>query len=652
MKTELGEHASQAEARARAIFEASNEAIGVSNNGVHVQVNAAYARLFGFSSPFELVGLPISSVVHESDQQRVREIMTRRARGEPAPTRYQVKARRRDGSPLEIEVQLSPFGKPESLNVVVVVRDVTEQRKFESQLAASEHRLRMMCHQMPVGVWELDLSGARDVVDELRAAGVQDLVAHFGAHPVDSLRCLRTMRVLSANPSACALVEANDEPQLLASMHRFIPPESVSAFTLLFSQFAEGMKRVAAIEAWMRTLKGGRCWVSLTVTPVSGHERDWARVLVTTTDLTERERLREELRHGEKLEAIGRLAGGVAHDFNNLLCTILASSDVALMELPRDSSLTEPLALIREASLRAKDLVQQILTFGRKDKPRLIPLDLSTAVSSALGLARAALPAVIQLDSQIEPEVGTVLADHTQLNRVIMNLCSNARDALLPRGGQVLVSLERVGRQARLRVKDDGAGMDEAIRARLFEPYLTTKPNGHGLGLAVVHGIVAGLGGTIHVESARGEGTCFEVYLPLSNVAAIPEAPKIAQCGEHERLLLVDDQPLVRAGLSRLLSSLGYIVSEAADGQEALERLRAGPGEFDLVISDQTMPRLSGLELAKALRADGSRMPIILCSGFSEVLDEQNALRVGVSGVLAKPIDRTSMAAAVRRALG
>jgi CheY-like chemotaxis protein len=168
----------------------------------------------------------------------------------------------------------------------------------------------------------------------------------------------------------------------------------------------------------------------------------------------------------------------------------------------------------------------------------------------------------------------------------------------------------------------------------------------------VVHGIVAGLGGSIHVESAVGRGTCFEVLLPIANQPAVTDATRVTERGEHERLLLVDDQPLVRAGLSRLLSSLGYRVSEAADGQEALERLRATPGEFDLLISDQTMPRLSGLELARALRAEGSRMPIILCSGFSEVLDEQNALKVGVSGVLAKPIDRTSMAAAVKRALG
>ena len=650
--TDRTENVSQAEARARAIFDASNDAIGVSHDGVHTEVNAAYARLFGFDSPAALVGLPVLRVVHESDQARVREMMDRRARGEQLPTRYRVRAKRRDGGPMEIEVQVSSFGRAEDRSAVVVVRDVTAQRDFEAQRAASEQRLRMLCHQMPVGVWELDLSGARAIVDEVRARGVEDCVAHFNGHPADRMRCLRSMRLVSANPAACQLMEAADEEELLASLHRFIPPESVAAFTLLFAQFAQGTKKVATNEAWTRTMKGNKRWVALTVTAVTGHEQDWTRVLVTTADMTEREQLREELRHREKLEAIGRLAGGVAHDFNNLLATILASADVSPSDCPPTSPLAENFTLIREASLRAKDLVQQILTFGRKDRPRPIPLEVSATVSTVLGLARAALPPTVRLETLIAPAVGTVLADHTQLNRVIMNLCSNARDALLPKGGQIVVSLERAGMNARLRVKDDGVGMDESIRARLFEPYLTTKPNGHGLGLAVVHGIVAGLGGSIHVESALGQGTCFEVLLPLANVPAVTDAAKKIECGEHERLLLVDDQPLVRAGLSRLLSSLGYQVSEAADGQEALERLRAAPGAFDLVISDQTMPRLSGLELARALRADGSRMPIILCSGFSEALDEQNALKVGVSGVLAKPIDRTSMAAAVKRALG
>ncbi len=652
------------EARARAVFEVSSEAMGVCREGKHVEVNAAFARLFGYESADELVGVPVVDLIEPSDHLRVTWLMQRRARGEATPSNYLARARRKDGSTLLIEVEASSYREADSHTSVVVMRDVTAQREFEDRLAASEHRLRQLCHQMPVGVWEIDLSETRRTVDELQARGVSDCAAHFRDHCEDTLRCMAAIEILSANHAACEQSGVKDEAELLGSLYRFIPPESVADVRQIFTEFAAGVK-VVTTEAWALTITGERRWVSLRATALSGHEHDWARVLVTTTDLTdhkkareEKDHLQEQLRHKEKLEAIGRLAGGVAHDFNNLLAAILSSVEVSLHDTlaPPPVRVRESLTLIREASLRAKDLVQQILTFGRKDKPRLVPLDIAEVVTGALMLARAALSSNIQLEARIANDLGTVLADRTQVHQVLLNLCSNARDAVQP-GGHIWVTLERLaargdeGPRARLRVKDDGAGIDEAIRARLFEPYLTTKPHGHGLGLAVVHGIVAGLGGTIHVESAPGHGTCFDVYLPLVETRVNPAA-SVSSVSAQERLLLVDDQPLVRAGLCRLLQSMGYQVTEASDGQDALERLRAAPNDFDLVISDQAMPRLSGLELAQALRADGSRMPIILCSGFCEALDEENAIKSGVSGVLAKPIDRSSMATAVRQALG
>ena len=646
----------RAEARARAVFEVSNEAMGVCREGRHVEVNAAFARLFGYESPLELVGQPVLNLVDPSDHSRITSLMQRRARGEATPSSYLAKAVRRDGSKLLLEVQASSYREADFHTQMVVMRDVTAQREFEERLAASEHRLRQLCHEMPVGVWEVDLSETRRTVDALRAQGVSDCAAHFRDHPEDTSRCLGAIQVLSANQMACEQSGAKDEAELIASLRRFMAAGAVADVTQLFAEFAAGV-RVVTAETWARTLTGERRWVSLRATAVSGHEHDWARVLVTTTDMTEhkkaceeKEQLQEQLRHKEKLEAIGRLAGGVAHDFNNLLAAILSSVEVSLDDTTAKTPVGESLILIREASLRAKDLVQQILTFGRKDRPKLVPLDIAEVVTQALTLARAALSSNIHLEAKIAADAGTVLADRTQVHQVLLNLCSNARDAVKP-GGHITVTLERLAARVRLRVKDDGAGMDEAIRARLFEPYLTTKPNGHGLGLAVVHGIVAGLGGTIDVESAPGHGTCFDVFLPLVETQVTPVAG-VSSVSSQEHLLLVDDQPLVRAGLCRLLQSMGYRVTEACDGQDALERLRAAPNDFDLIISDQSMPRLSGLELARALRADGSRTPIILCSGFSEALDEENAQKSGVSGVLAKPVDRSSMATAVRRALG
>jgi PAS domain S-box-containing protein len=646
-----------AEARARAFFDATTEAMGISREGLHVEVNTAYAKLFGYASPAELVGLPILELIDESEHPRISEAVRRRARGEPTPATYPLKAKRRDGSKLLLEVQAAGYPDGEIHTTVVVMRDVTAQRAFENKLAASEQRHRELFHQVPVGVWELDLSGARTVVNELFAGGVRSFEEHCFAHPGDLARCFGAIRVLSVNQAVCELAGAKDQAELVAGLSRFIRPESIPELELALARFADG-RRVVTTEGWVGTLAGARRWVALRATPVGGHEEDWARVLVTTADMTERwtareekERLQEQLRHSEKLEAIGRLAGGVAHDFNNLLAAILSSAEVSLHAGP-GAPIHESLSLIREASLRARDLVQQILTFGRKDTPRAAPLDISETVTAALGLARATLSSTIHLEVAIAPNVGTVLADRTQVHQVLLNLCSNARDAVSPTG-HVTVSLDRVEDppRARLRVKDDGVGMDEALRARLFEPYLTTKPNGHGLGLAVVHGIVVGAGGTVEVESAPGKGTCFDVYFPLIEGRAMPTPSPTTSESANERVLLVDDQPLVRAGLRRLLVSLGYRVTEAADGQEALERLRATPADFDLVISDHTMPRLSGLDLARALRTEGLLVPMILCSGYSEALGEVNTSALGVSEVLAKPVDRASMAAAVRRAL-
>jgi CheY-like chemotaxis protein len=237
----------------------------------------------------------------------------------------------------------------------------------------------------------------------------------------------------------------------------------------------------------------------------------------------------------------------------------------------------------------------------------------------------------------------------------VLNLCANARDAVGPTGS-ISVSLTRVtsaegAPRARLTVLDDGVGMDEAMRARVFEPYLTTKTLGHGLGLAVVHGIVTGAGGTIEVESEKGKGTRFDLHFPLLETPAEAKPAPLESVGGHERVLLVEDQPMVRSALRRLLASLGYVVTEASDGQEALDRVRATPTAFDLVLSDQTMPRLSGLELAKALLAELPNVRVLLCTGFSEHLDEASALKLGVRGVLAKPVDRATMASAVRAAL-
>jgi CheY-like chemotaxis protein len=259
--------------------------------------------------------------------------------------------------------------------------------------------------------------------------------------------------------------------------------------------------------------------------------------------------------------------------------------------------------------------------------------------------------------------VGSVLADRNQVHQVVLNLCANAREALGGRG-RVEVELEQTGpparpdapatRWARLRVRDDGVGLDEATRSRLFEPYLTTRGDagGHGLGLAVVHGIVTAGGGTISVESAPGRGATFDVSLPILDQAPALPPPAPRALGGRERLLLVDDEPLVRAAHRRVLTSLGYVVAVASDAEEALALLRAAPSGFDLVVTDMAMPGMSGFELARLWLREQPGARVLLCTGFSEDVDEASARAAGLKGLLLKPVSREDLDGAIRAALG
>jgi PAS domain S-box-containing protein len=659
-----------AETRFRAFFEAAREAMGISLRGVHVLVNPAYARLFGFERPQDLVGRSILDLIAPAEQAQVVDLIHRRTSDVAGtPGSYDVRARRVDGSEFLLEVRASSYASEGDVFTVVVLRDVTKERDDAARLEERERRYRELFDQVPVGVWEEDLSGVKELLDGLRARGVSDLAAHFKANPSDIVACARAVRVLDVNANACETAAAKDKAELFANLDKVFRPESMEGFAQQLVQLVEG-RRITLIEGWNGRLDGGRRWVVVRGVVAAGHEADWSRVVITTVDVTERRQAREEkarledrLRHAEKLEAVGRLAGGVAHDFNNILAAILGFAELSIEETSPGSSLHDSQLHIREAARRARDLIRQILTFGRRDRTEQKPVDVAVVVGEALALARAGIPATVEVATHIDPTSGAVLADPTQLHQIVLNLCSNARDAVGERG-RIEVTLAPVqigaevpevppGRYVQLRIRDDGAGMDQETRARLFEPYMTTKGShgGHGLGLAVVHGIVAGSGGAVRVESAPGQGATFDVYFPrLEQAAAIPAGPAESPRGV-ERILLVDDEPLVRAAHRRTLQSLGYIVTEARDGQEALELLRAAPGAFDLVLTDQSMPRLSGADLARLLLAEQPAARIILCTGYSDAIDEDGARALGVKALLDKPIDRWTLAVAVREAL-
>jgi PAS domain S-box-containing protein len=393
---------------------------------------------------------------------------------------------------------------------------------------------------------------------------------------------------------------------------------------------------------------------------------------ITRFKAMEQERLDAEiqLRQSQKMEALGTLAGGVAHDFNNILAIIQGYAEVARRSLPPGSPTDADLQEVLEASDRAKDLVRQILAFSRKSERERKPTQVRSVVEDAMRLVRASIPSTIQIRTNLSSRA-VMMADATDIHQVLMNLCSNAAHAMRQHGGTLSVSLTDVvaGRgsrradtggpqppSVRLEVADTGEGIDSAIRERIFDPFFTTKAKGvgTGLGLAIVHGIVKNHGGSIGVTSEPGRGTTFLVDLPtLESLPAEETAQAPALPRGNERLLVVDDEPALARGLTRLLSTLGYQVESRSSGPDALAAVRSQPPDrpFDLVLSDMTMPAMTGAALAVELLRLERPPAVLLCTGYSDSIDREKAMALGIQGFLMKPFSARTIADTVREVL-
>ena len=371
-----------------------------------------------------------------------------------------------------------------------------------------------------------------------------------------------------------------------------------------------------------------------------------------------------------KIQAIGTLAGGIAHDFNNILFPIVGYTELTMDEVSEDSVAHKNLEEILKAANRAKDLVKQILTFSRQSDQERKPVKVQNIIKEALKLLRASIPASIEIIHKIQDDCGPVMGDATQIHQVIMNLCTNAYQAMQDKGGKLEIILNEVdigyeetidrigmqpGKHLQLLVKDEGCGMDAAVMDRIFEPYYTTKEQGKGtgLGLSVIHGIVKNHRGDITVKSTPGKGTIFQVYLPLIedlDVGADLEATAGVTRGE-ERILLVDDEEQIVAMERQMLENLGYQVTARTDSQEALKVFAEQPHNFDLVITDMTMPHMSGDQLAQKMLDIEPNIPVILCTGFNEVITEDKALAMGIQKFVMKPIVKNDLATTIRTVL-
>ena len=383
----------------------------------------------------------------------------------------------------------------------------------------------------------------------------------------------------------------------------------------------------------------------------------------------EKAKLEAQLLHLQKMETIGTLAGGIAHDFNNILTPILGYTEMALEELSDESTLKYDMDQISNAATRGKDLVQQILTFSRQVDVDKKPIELHNVIKEVLNLIRASFPSNIEIRQNLGKNCGTILADATQMHQIIMNICTNAYHAMMNKGGILDVRLDvreinsrrfksanklKSGTYVRLSISDTGHGMDKQTIDRIYEPFFTKKEvgSGSGLGLSVVHGIVSSYDGSIEVSSKPGKGTRFMIYLPQhsSENADLDNAKEEISKGK-EQILFVDDEKEITYMGKKMLESLGYSVEIRTDGYSALKDLRNDPDKYDLLVTDQAMPKMLGTELVKAARLIREDLKVIIITGFRDAIPNNAMIELGVSEIISKPLIISDFSKLIREVL-
>ena len=371
-------------------------------------------------------------------------------------------------------------------------------------------------------------------------------------------------------------------------------------------------------------------------------------------------------RHVQKMEAVGTLAGGISHDFNNILAAMMGYVNLSLHDLPANSHVRHNLKQVLKAGERARNLIKQILAFSRRVDQESAPMNIAPVAKEVLKLMKATLPSYIEIRQDVDNDPGNVLADPGAIHQVLMNLCSNASHAMRQNGGVLSVWVKTLCAKSQalpaelitrdedfvfFGVADTGTGIEQNTLDRIFEPYFTTKESneGTGLGLAVVHGIIEGLGGFISVESEQGRGTAISIYLPICEMpeSKADENPAYAM-GAGERILFVDDEKALVEIASRNLSRMGYRAACYAHPESALEAFQRDPSSFDIVITDLTMPKITGDRLAAEIKTIRPEVPVIICTGYSEHACGESAKRLGVEAVLLKPLDDSKLSSTLR----
>lgn len=514
-----------------------------------------------------------------------------------------------------------------------IVRDISRRKLTESALRRSEKEYRLLVENATEGI----------------------LIIHDGI-------------IEYANPHILELSGYSEKELTNRRFIEFVRPEDQKLLTNAYSMLLKG-KEVEELFSFKIDSKNGELLL-FQAKGVLVRWREKPAALIFLRDITSQNRLEARLKNAQKMEAIGTLAGGIAHDFNNILGSIMLNSELAMDDAEEGGEISYSLEQILKASHRAKDLVEQILTFSRNSEVDKQPLNISSIIKETAKMMRAMFPSTILIHVEASDESGWVNANPTQIQQLLLNLATNSAHAMRDHGGILEIYLKsdalsasdadklnlKPGSYAKMTVTDTGHGIDADLHQRIFDPFFTTKNTGEGtgLGLSVVHGIVENHEGAMNMNSTPGRGTEFNIFFPTIEKDEEPEdmVIKPLTSSGDKQILFVDDEEALRDAGSRMLENMGYSVTAVSSGIEALDLVKKEPGEIDLIITDMTMPGMTGVELATKLLQIHPGIPIILCTGYHEIITPKKAKELGIREYLSKPYSQSEMAKIIRDILG
>jgi PAS domain S-box-containing protein len=598
--------------------------------------NDSLCKILGYPRS-ELMGMNNREFMDDENSKKVFQTFNQVFSTEEPLKGFDWEVIQKDGSRryLDTSVSLIKDDKEQKIGFRGITRDISERKRTEEKMRENQNRYQALFERSLDCVFIHDFKG----------------------------------NLIDANDAALKMLGYNRKDLSSLKIKSFVSSDQFAATEKILKELMEtGQQK--NISAFRLRHKDGHYVDVETISSVIHKNGKPYAIQGIARDITAKVKMEERFRQAQKMEAIGTLAGGIAHDFNNILSAIIGYTEMAQYTLPEDNPAMQHLSQVYKASTRAKDLVMQILTFSRQAGQDLKPLKSQVVIKEALKLLRASIPSTIEIRQSIDNSCGSILADPTQIHQIIMNLCTNAYHAMRETGGILGVSLSqeeykphrheqaldlKPGHYVKLQVSDTGSGIDEKLISRIFEPYYTTKPKGEGtgMGLAVVHGIVKSYGGDISVSSKMGNGTMFSVYFPIVESESDPVQKGIESPlpSGHENILVVDDEIVLAEITGKMLENLGYKVKVFTNSEEAFATFQANPEDCDLIISDMTMPKLNGLQLAEKLIKIKPNIPIIICTGFSDLISEEKIKALGIKEVVMKPISIKDLARAARNAL-